>query len=123
MRTGLGLTVSPVVLGSLIAPLARTAAEPAEMVRSGDFEGGGTSGIGNDWASESWGNATVHFDLATDKVMFGKHCQHIRVESYQDGAAQIRQLGMKVTRGQQYTIVLWMRGNLAVPVSVGFRKR
>src|SRR5207245_2557446 len=49
-------TVAPVGLRETSTPLAGGAPEAVEMVRSGGFEeGGGTSGIGNDWASESWG--------------------------------------------------------------------
>ena len=92
------------------------------MVRDGGFENGDTAGIGRSWISESYGSASVQFDLSSEKVQSGKYCQHARVTEYKDGYAQICQLGMNIHKGQQYSIVLWMRGNLPVPVLVGFRK-
>jgi len=121
MRSWIGRSLALVVLGSACALLAGATAAPQEMIRDGGFENGDTAGIGRNWASESYGSATIHFDLSTDKVQFGKYCQHIHVEDYKDGGVQICQLGMKMSKGQQYTIVLWMRGDLSVPVFVGFR--
>ncbi len=122
-RSWMGLSLALVVLGSVHAPLAGAAAAPGEMVRDGGFENGDAGGVGRSWASESYGTASVQFDLSTDKVTFGKYCQHFEVEDRKDnGYAQICQMGMDVHKGQQYSIVLWMRGNLSVPVLIGFRK-
>src|SRR5436190_15878324 len=122
MRTWIGLSLALAVLAGGQAPVARAATTPQEMIHDGGFENGDKAGVGTGWASESWGTNTVQFDLATDKVQSGKYCQHIRVEGYKDGSAQIRQLGLGLTKGQPYTITLWMRGSLSVPVTVGFRK-
>lgn len=123
MRSWVGLSLALVIGGSAGAPLARAAVEPPNMIHDGDFESGDAGGIGRSWVSESYGSASVQFDLSTDKVQFGKYCQHIRVQDRKDdGYAQMRQLGMTVHKGQPYSIVLWMRGNLSAPVLVGFRK-
>jgi hypothetical protein len=122
MRSWIGLSLALLIGGSVRVPLARAATDSPEMVHDGGFENGEAAGIGRSWVSESYGSASVQFDLSTDKVQFGKYCQHIRVEAYKDGNAQIRQLGMNIHKGQSYSIVLWMRGNLSVPVLVGFRK-
>jgi hypothetical protein len=119
----MGLTLALLACGSVCAPLAGRAAQPQEMVRDGGFENGDTGGVGRSWANESYGAASVQFDLSTDKVQFGKYCQHFHVQDRKDdGYAQICQTGMHVHKGQQYSIVLWMRGNLSVPVLVGFRE-
>jgi hypothetical protein len=122
MRTWIWLSLALAVLAGARAPAARAAAAPQEMIHDGGFENGDTAGVGTSWASESWGTNVVQFDRAADKVQSGKYCQHIRVDGYKDGCAQMRQLGMRLTKGQQYSITLWMRGNLSVPVTVGFRK-
>jgi hypothetical protein len=122
MRSWIGLSLALAVGSGAAVPLAGTAAEPIEMVRSGGFEDGDTAGIGRGWASESYGSATVQFALHTDKAQFGKSCQYVRVTEFKKGGTQIRQLGMKLAKGQSYSITLWMRGSLSVPVTVGFRK-
>jgi Carbohydrate binding domain len=123
LRSWMGLTLALLLGGSVCARLAGAAVEPGEMVRDGGFESGDTGGVGRNWANESYGTASVQFDLSTDKVQYGKYCQHFLVQDRKDdGYAQICQIGMNVRKGQQYSIVLWMRGNLSVPVLVGFRK-
>lgn len=122
MRTWIWLSLALAGVVGGRAPVASAAAAPQEMVHDGDFENGASAGIGTSWVSESWGANTPQFDLATDKVQSGKYCQHIRVDGYKDGNAQICQFGMRLTKGQPYTITLWMRGNVTVPVTVGFRK-
>lgn len=121
MRGWIGLAVVGMLLGGTVAR-ADTAAQPANMVRNGDFEQTDGNGLGRDWANESYGTGKRQFSLDSDRAHVGKYCQHIRVEEYNDGGAQVRQLGMKLAKGQSYSIVLWMRGNLTVPVRVGFRK-
>jgi hypothetical protein len=122
MRTWIWLPLAMAMLAGGSALVVRAAVEPQEMIHDGGFENGDIGGIGTSWASESWGANTVRFELATDKVQAGKYCQHMHVEGYKDGGTQIRQLGMHLTKGKGYTITLWMRGNLSVPVTVGFRK-
>lgn len=121
MRLWIGLALALGLVGSAGARLA-TAAPAENMVRSGGFEEGEAPGIGRDWVSESYGTNTVQFSLAAEKPQSGKHSQHIRVEGHKDGGAQIRQLGMKIAKGQRYEITLWLRGTVSAPVSVGFRK-
>jgi len=41
---------------------------------------------------------------------------------YKDGAAQICQFGIHLSKAQPYAITVWLRGNVSVPVTVGFRK-
>ena len=72
MRSWIGRSLALVVLGSACALLAGATAAPQEMIRDGGFENGDTAGIGRNWASESYGSATIHFDLSTDKVQLGK---------------------------------------------------
>jgi hypothetical protein len=120
MRSWISLTLALAVLGGTVARVE--AATPAEdMVRSGCFEQEEKPGIGRDWASESYGANTIRFDLAA-AAQSGKFSQHILVEGHEDGGAQLRQLGMKLAKGQRYEISLWMRGTVAAPVTVGFRK-
>ena len=122
MRSWICLGLASAVLIGGRAPGVAAAAEPQEMIRDGGFENGESGGVGTSWASESWGNNHVQFDLSTDKAQFGKYSQHVRVEGYKDGMAQVRELGMHVSKGQPYTITVWMRGSLSVPVTFGFRK-
>jgi hypothetical protein len=105
-----------------LLPVTPLRAAPADMVRGGGFEEEGARGIGREWASESYGAATIQFGVVEDRAQSGKRCQHIHVEGYKDGGAQIRQLGFPLTAGQKYEITLWIRGNLDAPVTVGFRK-
>jgi hypothetical protein len=121
MRSWIGLMLALAVVGGAGARLAG-AAPAADMVRSGSFEEEEKSGIARGWASESYGTNTIHFGLAAEKAQSGKYCQHVRVEEYKDGGAQLRQLGMKLAKGQRYEITLWMRGTTSAPVTVGFRK-
>jgi hypothetical protein len=113
-----------VVWGSAGALLAGAATQPPEMIHDGGFENGDTAGVGQSWGNESYGSGSVQFDLSTENVQFGKYCQHIRVQNRKDdGYAQMCQMGMNVRKDQKYSIVLWMRGNLSVPVLLGFRKQ
>src|SRR5205823_3104163 len=122
MKKRIGLSLALVIGCSLAVPHARAASEPADMVRSGGFEDGDKAGIGRDWASESYGSASFRFTLEEEKAQSGKYCQHIHVDEFKSGGAQLRQLGYSLAKGQKYTITLWMRGNVESPVAVGFRK-
>ncbi len=115
------LPLTLALLGGTGVSVAR-AAPTAELVRGGGFEAEGKNGIGQAWASESYGAHKIQFGLAQDRAQSGKASQHIHIEEFKDGGAQIRQLGIALNKGQQYQITLWMRGDLEVPVSVGFRK-
>jgi hypothetical protein len=115
------LILTLVIVGTIQVP-ELCAAEALELVRHGGFEVASSSGIGEGWASESYGSATVRFGQGNDYLYYGKHSQHIHVEGYRSGGAQIRQLGVNVISGREYEITLWMRSTLATPVKVGFRK-
>jgi Carbohydrate binding domain len=122
MKQRIGLALALAIGSSLTASIARAATEPADMVRGGGFEDGDKAGIGRGWASVSYGTGSFRFTLEEEKAQAGKYCQHIHVDEFKSGGAQLRQLGFALVKGQKYTITLWMRGNLDVPVSVGFRK-
>ena len=94
MRSWMGLTLALVALGSAGARLAGAAAPAADLIRGGSFEEADKPGIGQEWASESYGSAKIAFDLAAEKAQAGKCCQHIRAEEYQNGGIQIRQRGI-----------------------------
>jgi hypothetical protein len=121
MRRWLALTLALAVLGGAAGRVVAATA-PEAMVRGGSFDDEEKAGIGAGWASESYGANTIRFDRSTETTQAGKYCQHVRVEEYKDGGAQLRQLGIKLTKGQRYEITLWMRGTVSAPVSVGFRK-
>lgn len=122
MRSWIGLSLAVAVLGGALTAAASAATLTPNMVCNGDFEAGETAGLGRDWVNESYGTGKWQFSLEADRPHSGKYCQHMHVEGLEDGGAQIRQLGMKLIKGQPYTIGLWLRGNLAVPVTVGFRE-
>jgi hypothetical protein len=122
MQKRIGLALALAIGSSLAAPIARAATEPADLVRSGGFEDGDKAGIGRGWDSVSYGTASYRFTLEEEKAQAGKYCQHIHVDEFKSGGAQLRQIGFPVTKGQKYTITLWMRGNVDAPISVGFRK-
>jgi hypothetical protein len=124
MRSWIGLSLALVVGGGLAALHAAAADEPVEMVRSGGFEEGeAIPGLGRFWLSQSYGGANVQFTLDTDNAQLGKYCQRIRVTDFKKGGTQICQSGVKLAKGQPYTITLWMRGTISAPVTVGFRKK
>lgn len=120
MRYWIGLALALAILGGAGDRLLAAAPEE-NIVRSGGFEEEEKPGIGRGWASESYGANTIKFALAAGSQS-GKFSQHIRVEEYKDGGAQLRQLGMKLAKEQRYEISLWMKGTVTAPVTVGFRK-
>src|SRR5262249_33399332 len=123
-RLVLGLLViaTALVLGTRLRGMnAPAAAAGGSLVRNGGMEGGYANGIAGEWQNNSYGDAVASVSQAR-QAHWGRYAQRLRCDRVSDGAAQIRQSGIAVRAGQQYTLTVWLRGDVESPVFVGVRQ-
>jgi hypothetical protein len=87
---------------------ASTAAQ--ELVPNGGMEGEYVDGVAPGWASNCYGEFVVSFAKETANPRSGQAAQKIECTSFKQGGVQIRCSGIKVVKGQTYTLQAWMRG-------------
>ncbi len=94
-------------------------ASAQEMIAGGDFEGDWT-GLARPWAANCYGDNQYRFERVPGHQ--SQAAQRLTCGRHDSGAVQVLVPGLKIVKGQTYTITLWLRGQIPGRLFVGFRQ-
>lgn len=101
--------------GTLVVALAVVAggmgrAQEGEMAPNGGMEGEYVEGLAPGWVANCYGSFEVAFSKETEAVHGGRAAQKIECTRFGEGGIQIRCGGIRVAKGETYTLQAWLRG-------------
>ena len=101
---------------------AVTAAAPAdEMLANGGMERPYAGGLPQGWTANVYGSNAVAFAEAAD-AHGGGSALRVACTAFADGGVQFHSARLAVEKGRPYTLVLWLKGDVRVPVTVCLRQ-
>lgn len=96
--------------------------DSAELA-NGSFDGFQSDGIASGWSDNSgWADVTVKYSAERAEA-HSNQSQKIDCVDFKSGAVQFVQSGVKISKGQNYTISIWMKGDVDSPVQILARRR
>ena len=105
------------LLVALAAPGAET-----EMLANGGMEAPFVNGIARSWSPNCYGSNEVVFTEESVDVHSGRSAQRVTCRQFASGGVQFHSGDIAIQKGQPYTLRLWLKGDVAVPIYVGIRK-
>ena len=106
-----------------LALLHQAALGEEEMLRGGNMEGPFAEGIATGWVKNCYGSNEAVFAEETRDVHGGKAAQRVTCTGFVSGGVQFHSRSIAVEKGKPYTLQLWMKGDLRVPVYVVIRRQ
>ena len=86
------------------------------------MEGPFVDGVASGWTSNSYGVNAVSYSAEDRDTHSGRYAQRVTCTQFENGGVQLYQGGIALAAGTQYTIDLWLRGDVESDVFVGLRE-
>ncbi len=97
-------------------------AKDSTELANGSFDRFRSNGIASEWADNSgWADVSVKYSVETSEA-HSKQSQKIECIDFKSGAVQFVQSGLRISRGQNYAVSIWMKGDIDSPVQILLRK-
>ena len=109
------------MLCALLGVLTTRAAE-SELLPPGGMVGPFVGGMASGWVKNCYGANEVVFAEETHDVPDGKPAQRVTCTMFSSGGVQFHSCNIAVVKGKTYTIRLWMKGDVEVPIYIGVRQ-
>ena len=97
-------------------------AKDSTELANGSFDRIQSNGIASEWVDNSgWADVRVKYSAETSEA-HSKQSQKIECVDFKSGAVQFVQSGLRISKGPNYAISIWMKGDIASPVQILSRK-
>jgi hypothetical protein len=111
-----------VVFWLFLAGHSAASSAGGEMLINGAMEGPYSDGLAQGWAKNCYGAHDAVFTEETSDLHGGRSAQRVTCRSFTNGGVQFHSGSVAVEKGKPYTLQLWMKSDLKVPVHVVVRK-
>lgn len=97
-------------------------AKDSTELANGSFDRIQSNGIASEWVDNSgWADVKVKYSAEIARA-HSKQSQKIQCADFKSGAVQFAQRGVSVSKGRNYSVSLWMMGDVNSPVEILVRK-